>query len=196
MSIFSWLFGASKAAPPDSVLQSQFPSGHSQSRKPRAMSQDMRRELLRVALRDTLQRHGIPTAWVVAEMLTATSRNRQTGLHWRLSIRHWDPRLLTHTVALQNRLIRRVQAIDPMAESWLMGISWQVAVADESACPDMPHPGSWTAVPASERAAARAREVEVAIANMAGVPAGELRAEGDGGDRTQPMFMKTERARP
>jgi hypothetical protein len=109
-----------------------------------------RRELLRAVLRKTLNRHGIPTTWLSAEMLVATSRGRQTGIHWRLLIKHWDPRLLPHAVALQNSLILRLLNHDPLAAEWLMGISWQFALAEEDTCPPMPYPGFWTAEPALE----------------------------------------------
>jgi hypothetical protein len=104
-----------------------------------------RREMLRVVLRDTLNRHGIPAAWIVAEILSTTARDGERGLHWRLHIKHWDPRLLTHSVALQNALIRRVMTFDPLAEKWLTGISWQYELEDESGCPPLPHPTSWSA---------------------------------------------------
>ena len=109
-----------------------------------------RRELLRAVLRKTLNRHGIPTTWLGAEMLAATSRGRQTGIHWRLLIKHWDPRLLPHAVALQNSLVLRLLNHDPLASEWLMGISWQFALAEEDTCPPMPYPGFWTAEPALE----------------------------------------------
>ncbi len=112
-----------------------------------ASNSTTRRELLRVVLRNTLNRHGIPTTWIGAEMLQATSRGREPGIHWRLIIRHWDPRLLMHAVALQNALIVRVLAFDPLAAQWLMGISWQFSLADESLCPPLPHPGTWTSEP-------------------------------------------------
>jgi len=111
--------------------------------------------LLRVVLRDTLQRHGIPPSWISAETLLATSRQRQSGIHWRLSIHHWDTRLLTHGVALQHALIRRLMGFDPMAADWLMGISWQYALHDDSHCPPMPHPGTWTSDPQPETAEAK-----------------------------------------
>ena len=127
-----------------SSVQSQMPS-HSL-----ATQNATRRELLRVVLRDTLTRHGLPVTWIVADMLVATSRARDPGIHWRLSIKHWDERLMTHTVALQNNLIKRVLSFDPLATNWLMGISWQLALEDESACPPMPHPGLWTQEPARQ----------------------------------------------
>lgn len=216
MNFLSRFLGSPKAPPPaDSALQSHATSGNSQSSKLPTMSQDMRRELLRVTLRDTLRRQGIPLAWIGADLLTATSRNGQTGIHWRLTIRHWDPRLLIHVVALQNRLISRLQVVDPMAETWLMGVSWQVTLEDESECPALPHPGSWTASPAP---LATAWDQPSVSGGSAGVIEGPVRIEefgdpkGDldklmaardadfkanhGADATQPMYMKTEPSQP
>ena len=221
MTFFSRFFAFRKAPPPDSAVHSHASSGNSRNARVPAMSPDMRRELLRVTLRETLRRHGIPLAWIGADMLTATSRTGQTGIHWRLSIRHWDPRLMTYVVALQNRLISRLQMVDPMAETWLMGVSWQVAVPDESACPALPHPGSWTA-PATHSPTGR-REGP-ASGGSADVIAGPVRIEEGAGavksdlDRlmaardadflannapapgadgaTEPMYLKTEPAKP
>jgi hypothetical protein len=126
---------------------------------------DTRRDLLRLALRDTLHRNGIPADWITADALVSTTRTGVHGLHWRLSIRHWDPRLLTHALALQEKLRFRVLALDPLGAKWLTGISWQFALPDDFECPSMPHPGSWTARPpepvASERKPAAAPAVGV-----------------------------------
>jgi hypothetical protein len=78
-------------------------------------------------------------------MLIATARGRETGMHWRLLVKHWDTRLLTHAVALQNSLVMRLLGYDPLAADWLMGISWQFALPDEVSCPPLPQPGFWTA---------------------------------------------------
>jgi hypothetical protein len=150
MGFFARLFGGSRSSAGDSRLYSQLGTGGSKGSL--ASENSTRRELLRVALSETLLRQGIPTSWITGEMLTATSRDRASGIHWRLLVKHWEPKLMLHLVALQNRLIGRVQMFDPMAETWLMGISWQLALRDESACPALPHPGSWTAEPRPARA--------------------------------------------
>jgi hypothetical protein len=146
MSFIRQLLGMAPAKGPNSASKthSQLSPGTSPPSRSSATEAGTRRELLRVVLRNTLNRHGIPTAWIGAEMLLATSRGREPGIHWRLVVKHWDPRLMTHAVALQNALIVRVLAFDPLAASWLMGISWQFSLADESVCPPMPHPGIWT----------------------------------------------------
>src|SRR5512133_1165006 len=145
MSFLRQIFGTPKG--PNSTSKTHSMLSPATSPPSRRATSDLttRRELLRVVRRNTLNRHGIPTTWVGAEMLLATSRGREPGIHWRLVIRHWDSRLLTHAVALQNALIVRVLAFDPLAAQWLMGISWQFSLSDESMCPPMPHPGIWTA---------------------------------------------------
>ncbi|MCM2250913.1 MAG: hypothetical protein NDJ19_01005 [Ramlibacter sp.] len=102
-----------------------------------------RRELLRVAIRSTLNRHGIPIHWLGAEVVSAKVSGREPGLHLRLLIRHWDPRLPAHAVALQNSLIERIMSFDPLASNWLTGISWQFDLADESLCPALPPADTW-----------------------------------------------------
>jgi hypothetical protein len=218
MGFLARLFGGSPSRAGDSRSHSQLATGGSKGGV--ATQNATRRELLRIALGETLQRHGIPASWITAEVLSAISRAGATGIHWRLLVRHWDPQLMIHTVALQNRLMGRVQMLDPHAESWLMGISWQFALRDESACPDLPHPGSWTAEPRPARGPSR---LPVPEGGSAGVIAGPVRvhtgmasdiradleqlmairdadmrarqidrAEGAGHEATQPMYMKTE----
>jgi len=155
MSFLKQIFGMSTRGPNStSKTYSMLSPATSPPSRSTGSDSTTRRELLRVVLRNTLNRHGIPTTWIGAEMLLATSRNREPGIHWRLMIRHWDPRLLTHAVALQNALIVRVLAFDPLAAQWLMGISWQFSLPDESLCPPMPHPGTWTSEPREPEEAA------------------------------------------
>lgn len=222
MSFLRQIFGNTKGPNTTSKTHSMLSPATSPPSRSTASDSTTRRELLRVVLRNTLNRHGIPTTWIGAEMLLATSRGREPGIHWRLIIRHWDPRLLTHMVALQNALIVRVLAFDPLAANWLMGISWQFSLSDESLCPPMPHPGIWTADE-------RPDEPDSVVAEVAGgsgdVIAGPVRigngraSEADpdadvkadlerlfavrdaelamhsgsaGTDATQPMYLKTE----
>lgn len=161
MSFIQRLFGAQTraAAGPSSQPHSQLSSSLSQQHA--ASQSTTRRELLRVVLRETLQRQGIPADWIAAEVLGTTSRTGERGVHWRLLVKHWDPRILAHGVAIQHALIKRVTSFDPVASTWLTGISWQFALPDESVCPPLPHPGSWTSPP-----------IESALPMAAGAPDG------------------------
>src|SRR4051812_32251136 len=99
MGFLARLFGLSRApakgthARPGfnaSQMHSQLISGgftQQQSGQPQQSPNATRRELLRVVLRDTMNRHGVPTPWVAAETLLATSRNGDKGIHWRIVIK-------------------------------------------------------------------------------------------------------------
>jgi hypothetical protein len=147
MGLISRLFGAAPRAPEPSRPQ----LGAGVSVQAPMSEGETRRELLRVVLRDMMHRQGIPPDWIGAEMLTTTARNGQRGVHWRLLVKHWDPRILGHGVAIQQALLRRVTTFDPSSTTWLNGISWQFALADDSVCPSLPRAGSWKSpeVPAS-----------------------------------------------
>src|SRR3954447_26371469 len=136
-------------APPLSQLgpaPSQLSGSGSQSRS--------RRELLRVVLRDTLYRHGIPAAWFDAEVLVSTSRTGERGIHWRLVVKNPDARLLTYVVPLQHALIKRLTTFDPLAPAWLTGLSWQYALPDGAPYPALPHPATWKEAPSPNLPAA------------------------------------------
>jgi hypothetical protein len=106
-----------------------------------------RREVLRVVVRESLLRNGIPASWLSPETLRTVREGRDAGLHLRLLVRRWDPRLLQHAVALERDILMRLHSLDPQAGTWFLGCSWQFALADVSQCPPLPHPGSWTAPP-------------------------------------------------
>jgi hypothetical protein len=107
----------------------------------------VRKDLLRVVLRTTLTRNGLPIGWIGAEALSASSRNREPGLHVRFVVRHWDERIMRHSPALQADFEQRLLTFDPLAALWLRGFSWRYDLPDAAACPALPHPGSWTAQP-------------------------------------------------
>jgi hypothetical protein len=146
--MFDMLLGR-KPAPPARPRHSrtapstQFDSQHTQAG---SNSQSVRKDLLKLVLRETLTRNGIPPTWLSADMLRTTSASRRdTGLHVRFLVRHWDPRLVQHAVAFEVEFTERLQLLDPAAGEWLMGFSWQFTMEDRSACPALPHPASWTA---------------------------------------------------
>ena len=124
MSFLARLFGGKSASAPDSQPSSQMPAPAEASHR------DPRHQLLRVALRATLQQHGIPLAWMGVEVLPGGTQQGQPALHLRLLVMHMDPRLLAHGLALEKSFREHLAKFDPAASRWLTGISWQFTVPE------------------------------------------------------------------
>jgi len=105
----------------------------------------VRKDLLKLVLRETLTRNGIPQVWVTADLLRTTSPRREYGVHVRFLVRVWDPRLMQYGPALEKEFVQRLLLLDPQAAQWLTGFSWQFALPDDFVTPVLPHPSSWTA---------------------------------------------------
>ena len=133
---------AAKAGSPPSRM-GPGSNSHASTQGP-ASAQAVRKELVRVAAKDTFHHNGIPADWIRVEPLTMSAPSREPGVHVRLVVLHWDPRLMLHAVSLQENLTKRVNVLDPLCERWLMGVSWQFALKHQPAFPPLPHPGSWT----------------------------------------------------
>ena len=102
---------------------------------------DMRRELLRLALRQSLTRNGIPVHWIGVEAVELPIPG--APLHVRLVVQHWDERLLRHAIAFQDDLEQRLLAVDPLVRTWLRGFSWQYEWPDGVPRPTLPDPSTW-----------------------------------------------------
>lgn len=111
----------------------------------------MRRELLRLALRQSLTRNGVPTSWIAVQPLEVADRDGTPGVHIRLLLQHWEPRLLPYLLSFQQDMQQRLLAVEPSAEGWLRGFSWQYAAGPGLPMP-MPDPATWAAAAASVQA--------------------------------------------
>lgn len=106
---------------------------------------NVRRDLLKVVLRDTLTRNGIPAAWIELQTLVANSGSKTAGVHARFVVKHWNPQIMMHAPGLEHAFGQRLMALDPLADQWLAGVSWQLSLADDVVLAPLPRPGSWTA---------------------------------------------------
>lgn len=125
-----------------------------------------RRELMEMAVRDTLRKHGIPQHWVKAETFSSLTASRTRGMHLRLVVREWRPDLLAYTVTLQRAVLVRLIRLDPLSPGWAAGISWRYEPVDDSTCPALPPSAFWSGGVRPEAAApgTRARLLAAAAA--------------------------------
>lgn len=118
-----------------------------------------RRELVQVVLRDTMRRHGIPSAWIDCRILSVVNRNSRTGMHVELIVREGIDRLLTYVPAFQGSFMTEIVRFDPRVDDWLFSLSWHFPNLGEYTGTVMPDPAVWAGttaaaalMPASPRA--------------------------------------------
>lgn len=184
MNLIQRMLGRRAPSPAPASLP---PLGHS----PRDAT---RHELLAMAVRDTLRRHGIPQTWIAAQVTPALTSRKERGVHLRLVARHWHPALASCVVALQKSVVARLHRLDPLASDWLVGVTWKFDPADDSLCPALPAPEYWQEWQDTQRAASTKVPQRASVARQA---LQRLMAEsddaftargGDGFSPTQPML--------
>jgi hypothetical protein len=134
-----------RATRPVAAASTQFTP--SQSTQAASSPHQVRKDLLKLVVRELLMRHGIPNAWLTADLLRTTNSKREQGIHVRFLMRHYEPRLMQHGPALEQEFTQRLMLLDPLAAGWLMGFSWQFVLDDAAACkcPPLPNASFWTA---------------------------------------------------
>jgi hypothetical protein len=84
-----------------------------------------RRELVKMALRECLRRHGISAEWIDCRTLSVKSREQKSGLHVQFLVRKSDEQLLPYVHAFQESFMGQIGRVDPSAKEWLFSVSWQ-----------------------------------------------------------------------
>ena len=158
-----------------------------------------RRELVSMAVRDTLRRHGIPAEWIAAEASPVLTARKERGIHLRFVLRHWHPALPGCVVALQKNVCARLARLDPLSCEWLVGVSWKFEPADDRLCPALPEPAYWCAerpLPAElaerRRAAADSRDTLKRLLGRGDEAFAGRAGTGNEFSATQPMLMPGE----
>lgn len=103
---------------------------------------DLRRELIRVVLKDTLRRHGIPFHWLACEVIISRAPGEEE-MHIQLVILKWHDQLLQHAQALQQQLLLGLDRFDPSVDHSKYIISWRLSPDCDCPVRDMPAPGFW-----------------------------------------------------
>jgi hypothetical protein len=104
---------------------------------------DVRRELIRVVLKDTLRLHGIPLGWLACEVIIIARSPGEEELHVQLVLMKWNEQLLRYAAALQQQLLLGLDRFDPSVDHSKYIFSWRFAI--DCGCPfaSMPDPKSW-----------------------------------------------------
>lgn len=105
---------------------------------------NIKRELIRVVLKDTLRLHGVPSGWLACEVIMIPRAPGEEELHIQLVIMKWNEQLLRYTNALQQQLLLGLDRFDPSVDHSKYIVSWRFA--PDCGCPFgwMPEPKFWT----------------------------------------------------
>ena len=85
---------------------------------------DVQRELVRVVLKDTLRKNGIPAGWIGCEVTGISHRNMDDELFVHLIVMHGSEALLQHAPALQQDLMQGLDRFEPNVDHSNYVVSW------------------------------------------------------------------------
>ncbi len=94
---------------------------------------DMHRELVRVVLKDTLRRAGIPAGSIACETIDATQPSGERELFVHLVLLKWNEAIIRFAPLIQRELIANLNRFDPVVDHSKYIFSWRFG-------PDCEHP--------------------------------------------------------
>lgn len=106
-------------------------------------STDMRVELVRTVLKDTMRAHGLPSDWLRAEVDSLSRAKGNGPLHIRITMTQWNGTLLKYTMALERVILTGLDRYDPAVDHSGYTVSWQFAKECVCPFPTLPAPESW-----------------------------------------------------
>jgi hypothetical protein len=113
----------------------------------------VQRELIRVVLKDTLRRHGIPAAWIGCEVIITPDSSGGEHLYVHLVIMKWNVSLLRFAPALQRQLMLGLDRFDPAVDHSNYMVLWRFAKDCGYPATAMPDASFWTQQTAAPKAA-------------------------------------------
>lgn len=103
------------------------------------------REVIRVVLRDTLRRNGIPTDWLGSQIATHARAGQAPAHQIQLVVLKWHEGLLRFAPLLQQQVLQTLQQFDPQSDHSGNTVVW--SFAPNCGCPytTLPAPSYWSA---------------------------------------------------
>lgn len=104
---------------------------------------NIKRELIKVVLKDTLHHNAIPYDWLACEIIIIPRGPDDEELHIQLVVMKWNELLMRYATALQQQLLHGLDRFDPSVDHSKYIISWRFA--PDCGCPFtvMPPPMFW-----------------------------------------------------
>lgn len=109
------------------------------------------RELVRVVLRDTLRKNGIPTEWLGSQIVTRTQTGQPTTHQIQLVILKWHEGLLRFAPLLEQQILQGLRQLEPQSDLGGHSVVW--SFAPNCGCPytTLPALSYWSATAEKQR---------------------------------------------
>jgi hypothetical protein len=136
------MFNSSKRTAGDSRLSatdSVSPSAANSSKS----GNDIERELVRVAFKDTLRATGVPADWLSCEVRLVADRGMTERMQVHLVMQQWSGHLLRYAVAFQTKLRQCLDRYEPSVDHGQYEWLWRFSTNCACPFPTMPAPEEW-----------------------------------------------------
>ena len=120
---------------------------------------DVQRELVRVVLKDTLRKNGIPAGWIGCEVTGISHRNMDDELFVHLIVMHGNDALLQYSPALQQDLMQGLDRFEPNVDHSNYVVSWLFSPDCGFKRTSMPAPTFWALDEAAQQAASSQQNI-------------------------------------
>jgi hypothetical protein len=102
-----------------------------------------RRELVKLVLRETMRKHGIPSDWMDCRALSVLTHQHKSGMHVQFLVLTGDHQLLRWVHAFQESFWEEVLRSDPKAREWLFSVGWEFYGESIPGFNVLPGAGEW-----------------------------------------------------
>ena len=103
-----------------------------------------RRELVHMALRETVRRHSIPSDWIDCRILSVLTRKHKAGMHVQFIILKGEEQLLEYVHAFQESFLRELEKYDSKPRVWLFSVGWQFEGQSRNGIDAIPEFDGWS----------------------------------------------------
>ena len=104
---------------------------------------DIQRELILIAYRDTMRMHGVPAQWLDCKVTNIANGDGTERTQVQLIINKWSGHVLRYAMALERQLVmcldRYEASVDHSEYEWV----WKFSPECDCPFPDMPAPEEW-----------------------------------------------------
>jgi hypothetical protein len=100
-------------------------------------------DLVKLALKEVVRTYGVPTHWVICEVIPLDAPSGTLRFQLILTMTKWNEQLLRYTLTLQQKLLHSLGKYPPKSERTEYQVSWAFAPTCNSPILEIPSSANW-----------------------------------------------------